>query len=273
MGFKSKISNETIQEEIEENNEENIDDESDDYYESDEVIEEIKKEIEEIKPIVKKKVNKKVVKKVAKKGKIITTDNGEQIEVIMKKKPKKPKIIYLSESEDEEEIIQVAPKKQKRGRPKKSTTKQVVEYVDKDGNKVDTRKKAKQTIINHDIKEKPLTASEIKLIELEQKLAELSAVSGKTILSTKKGKVDKRMVKPPTEKQLAARKKFIENNKLRNLKKKEEKELAKKNSSKDNVKEVLNELSNIKKEKVKQLEQKKEEVKIETKVVIDDFFN
>jgi hypothetical protein len=39
------------------------------------------------------------------------------------------------------------------------------------------------------------------------------------------------------------------------------------------VKEVLNELSNIKKEKIKQLEEKKEEVKIETKVVIDDFFN
>ena len=266
MGFKSKISNETIQEKIEENNEENIDDDSEEFYESDEVIEEIK---EEIKPIVKKKV----VKKVAKKGKIITTDNGEQIEVVIKKKAKKPKVIYLSESDEEEEIIQVAPKKKARGRPKKKDTKQVVEYVDKDGNKVDTRKKAKQTIINHDIKEKPLTASEIKLIELEQKLAELSAVSGKTILSTKKGKPDKRQVKAPTEKQLAARKTFLENNKIRQLKKKQEKELAKKNSSKDNVKEVLNELSNIKKEKIKQLEEKKEEVKIETKVVIDDFFN
>lgn len=270
MGFKSKLSNETIQEEIEENNEENIDDDSQEYYESDEKIEEINEEIEEIKPIVKKKV----VKKVAKRGKLITTPNGEQIEVIMKKKPKKPKVIYLSESEDENEIIQIAPKKKARGRPKKSTTKQVVEYVDGNGNKVDTRKKAKQTIINHDIKgEKPLTASEIKLIELEEKLAELSAVSGKTILSTKKNKVDKRMVKPPTEKQLAARKLFLENNKIRNLKKREEKEAKKKNSSKENVKEVLNELSNIKKEKVKQLEQKKEEVKIETKVVIDDFFN
>lgn len=269
MGFKSKISNETIQEKIEENNEENIDDDSEEFYESDEVIEEIKEEIEEIKPIVKKKV----VKKVAKKGKIITTDNGEQIEVVIKKKAKKPKVIYLSESDEEEEIIQIAPKKKARGRPKKKDTKQVVEYVDKDGNKVDTRKKAKQTIINHDIKEKPLTASEIKLIELEQKLAELSAVSGKTILSTKKGKPDKRQVKAPTEKQLAARKAFLENNKIRQLKKKEEKELAKKNSSKDNVKEVLNELSNIKKEKIKQLEEKKEEVKIETKVVIDDFFN
>jgi hypothetical protein len=269
MGFKSKQSNNIIQEKIELNNEENIDDDSEEFYESDEVIEEIKEEIEEIKPIVKKKV----VKKVAKKGKIITTDNGEQIEVVIKKKAKKPKVIYLSESDEEEEIIQVAPKKKARGRPKKKDTKQVVEYVDKDGNKVDTRKKAKQTIINHDIKEKPLTASEIKLIELEQKLAELSAVSGKTILSTKKGKPDKRQVKAPTEKQLAARKLFLENNKIRQLKKKEEKELAKKNSSKDNVKEVLNELSNIKKEKIKQLEEKKEEVKIETKVVIDDFFN
>ena len=267
MPFKSTNKNETIQEEIEENDKEIIQSETTETNESDDNEEEIEEEIE---PLVKKKL---VKRKVAKKSKFITTDNGEQIEVVIKKKKnKKPKIIYLSDSEDEEEIIQVAPKP-KRGRPKKKDTKQVVEYVDGNGNKVDTRKKAKQTIINHDIKEKPLTASEIKLIELEEKLAELSAVSGKTILSTKKGKVDKRMVKPPTEKQLAARKAFLENNKIRNLKKKEEKELAKKNSSKDNVKEVLNELSNIKKEKVKQLEQKKEEVKIETKVVIDDFFN
>tara|TARA_R110000824_G_scaffold17709_3_gene71392 strand:- start:587 stop:1396 length:810 start_codon:yes stop_codon:yes gene_type:complete len=269
MGFKSTNKNELIQSKIEQNDEEIIESETTEPNQSDDNEEEIEEKIEEIKPIVKNKVKKKV----AKKGKIITTDNGEKLQVIIKKKPKKPKIIYLSDSEDEEEIIQVAPKPKSRGRPRKSSITQVVEYVDKDGNKVDNRKKAKQTIINHDIKDKPLTASEIKLIELEQKLAELSAVSGKTILSTKKGKPDKRQVKQPTEKQLAARKAFLENNKIRNLKKKEQKEAKKKNESKDNVKEVLNELSNIKKQKIQQLEQKKEEVKIENKILIDNLFD
>ena len=267
MGFKSIKSNETIHEKIEENNEEKLEINETELNESEEIVEEIEEEIvEEI-----KKPKKKVVKKIAKKGKVITTGNGEQIEVVIKKKPKKPKVIYLSESDEEEQVIQIAPKP-KRGRPKKKETKQVVEYVDENGNKVDNRKKAKQTIINHNIKDKPLTASEIKLIELEEKLAELSAVSGKTILSTKKGKVDKRMTKPPTEKQLEARKKFIENNKIRNLKKKEAKELAKKESSKENVKEVLNELSNIKKQKINEIKKEKE-VKIEKNVLLDNFFD
>lgn len=263
MPFKSKNNIECIHEEIEETNEETNENEETELNETNETEDEIQQEIP--------------IKKDTKKIKKYKTANGE--EIIVKRKPKKkakPLVVYMSESEDDEEQQVIVKPKPKRGRPKNISKKTVVEYVDKNGNKVDSRKKAKQTIINHNIKDKPLTASEIKLIELEEKLAELSAVSGKNILSTKKGKVDKRMVKPPTEKQLAARKLFVENNKIRALKKREEKENKKKQQQKENVSIVVDELTKIKKEKMKAIEDEKKEQIKETKASapsIDNYFN
>jgi len=267
MPFKSTKTNDNKEEKLETIEEDNNDTNEEELNETDEINETVVNE--EIKQEISKEIKTKKDNKIKK----YKTENGEQIIVKKKPKKKKPLVVYMSESESDEEQKVIVKPKPKRGRPKNSSKKAVVEYVDKDGNKTDNRNKSKKTIINHPV-DKPLTASEIKLIELEQKLAELEAVSGKKILSTKKGKIDKRQTKAPTEKQIAQRKKFVEDNKLRALKRKEEKEAKKKEQSKEDVKAVVDELTKMKKEKMKQIEiDKKEEIKEQPKLMVDDYFN
>ena len=220
------------------------------------------------------------------KSRIYKTEDGTQVEVKRGRKPKKkPLVVYLSESEEDEQKVIIKPKRGK-GRPKAKKVTPTVVYIDADGNESTSRNTAKQTIINHSPendteKMSKLSAKDIRLIELEEKLAELSAVSGKKILSTKKGKVDKRQTKPPTEKQLAARAKFVENNKIRLAKNRLLKEEKTKLKSKDTVKEVISELKNIKKQNEIKKDEIKEEIKKEqeikkpvvSKPLIDDIFN
>ena len=60
-------------------------------------------------------------------------------------------------------------------------------------------------------------------MELEVKLLELQGVSGNANLKlNRKGKVDGRMVKVSTAKQIQATKRLVEMNKLRRMKKKED---------------------------------------------------
>ena len=102
--------------------------------------------------------------------------------------------------------------KGRKGRPKASKNKCSIKYVDDNGVEQSSRNKSKRTIIEHAEPGRKLTAKEVKLLALEEKMAELEAVTGKKLLSTKKMKVDQRTIKKPTERQLAARAKFVSDN-------------------------------------------------------------
>jgi hypothetical protein len=185
------------------------------------------------------------------------------IETTRKNKPA-PIVVYLDELVGEEQAPQVIVKqKRTKGRPKKT---KIVEYVDKDGLPLTKKtKECKQTIINHG-DDKPLTDKELELIKLQERIVELEHVSGKTILSTKKGKIDKRSTKPPTEKQLAARKKFAEASKARHAKIKADKEAKKQSETKDSVKAVVSELQQIKAESL----QKQKQDELQKQLIIEE---
>ena len=70
--------------------------------------------------------------------------------------------------------------------------------------------------------QKELTRKQLRELELHTKLAELQLISGNPSLKlTKKGAVDKRMVKTRSAAQLQATKNLVELNKMKRLKKKE----------------------------------------------------
>ena len=70
--------------------------------------------------------------------------------------------------------------------------------------------------------QKELTRKQLKELELHTKLAELQLISGNPSLKlTKRGVVDKRMVKVRTPAQLRATKDLVELNKRKRLRKKE----------------------------------------------------
>jgi hypothetical protein len=178
-------------------------------------------------------------------------------DIIIKKrnsrsKPK-PIIIFEEDLYGETQAQQIIVKKKPtKGRPKKP--KPIVEYVNEHGETIDKDDSPEQIVINKPKKEK-LSAKDLKMLQLQEKILELETVSGKTIRGTKKGNIDKRQTKPPTEKQLLARKKFVENNKLRNEAKKAKKLEQNKIAKKDDVKIVIDELQELKK---KSLDEKKQ---------------
>ena len=191
----------------------------------------------------------------------ITTDCGQEIIIKKSRSTKKqnitkPIVLYMEDLVDNGVMPQqqvVVKQKKGKGRPKKPTP--LVQYVNKNDEIQDEDDgDVNQVIINKPQKQK-LSAKDLKMLELQQKIVELEAVSGKKIRGTKKGAVDKRNVKPPTEKQLAQRKKFVEDNRLRREAKNKKKEEEKKLKDKDNVKIVVNELAELKKQNALQKEQ------------------
>ena len=191
----------------------------------------------------------------------ITTDCGQEIIIkksrsTKKQKITKPIVVYMEDLVEQnllptQEIV--VKQKKGKGRPKKA--KPVVEYVTKDNEiQSDDDSNVEQIIINKPKKEK-FSKKDLKMLELQEKIIELETVSGKKIRGTKKYTVDKRSTKPPTEKQQAQRKKFVEDNRLRREAKKKEKEEQTKIKTKDNVKDVINELSELKKQNALQKEQ------------------
>jgi len=210
-------------------------------------------------------------------SKVVKTDVGEVLVKRGRKPKKKPIVVYLSESEDEEPQKVIV--KKKKGRPKGTKDKCSIKYLDAEGNEHDSRNKANKTVIEHTEPERKMTMKELKLIALEEKMAEMEAITGKKLLSTKKGKVDQRTVKKPTDKQLAARAKFVENNAKRRLAKKMEKENDAKKLAKDSVKVVVDELVSTKKANSKKKAEILAEIKQESEKVKkvektnDDLFN
>ncbi len=191
----------------------------------------------------------------------IKTDCGQEIIIkksrsTRKQNISKPIVLYMEDLVDngvmpQQEVI--VKQKKGKGRPKKKNP-PVVQYVNKD-NQIQSEDDGdvEQVIINKPKKEK-ISKKDLKMMELQQKIVELEAVSGKKIRGTKKGQVDKRNVKPPTEKQLAQRKKFVEDNRLRREAKNKQKQEQDKLKTKDNVKDVVNELAELKKQNAEQRE-------------------
>ncbi len=181
--------------------------------------------------------------------KTIKSACGSDIIIKKRNNRSKPRPIVIfeedlyGETEPQQVIVKKKPTK---GRPKKKPP-PVVEYINNKGETVDNDDiNIEQVIINKPQKQK-LSAKDLKLIELQEKILQLETVSGKKIRGTKKGNIDKRQTKPPSEKQIAARKKFIEDNRLRREAKKKEKEDKSKLDKKADVKVVIDELQEIKK--------------------------
>jgi len=190
----------------------------------------------------------------------IMTDCGREI-IIKQSRSKKKKNITPPIVLYAEDLVPAMPQqqvivKQKKGRGRPKTKEPpIVQYVNKNDEIQDEDDgDIQQVVINKPKKEK-LSKKDLKMMELQAKIVELEAVSGKKIRGTKKGNVDKRNVKPPTEKQLAQRKKFVEDNKLRREKKRKEQEEEKKSQDKDNVKIVVQELAELKKKNQEQKQQ------------------
>ncbi len=199
----------------------------------------------------------------------LKTDCGNEIIIKKtrgrKKSITKPIVVYMEDLIEQDVLPEqkvIVKQKRGKGRPKKKEP-PIVQYVNKNDEIQDEDDgDVSQVIINKPSKEK-LSAKDLKLLELQQKIAELEAVSGKKIRGTKKGAVDKRQTKAPSEAQIQARKKFVENNKLRNEAKKKKKEEEQKIKNKENVKDVIDELAELKKQNALQKEQLKAQLEKE----------
>jgi hypothetical protein len=214
--------------------------------------------------ISNKKDNQKLVRT---KSRIIKSVCGQEIELQYRsEKPKKTKpiVVYYEDIVDTPKPAKVIVKKKRgKGRPKKE---QLIEYVNEEGNSVEDKMLASQTIINAP-KEEKYSKKDLEMMELQKKIMELEAVSGKKIRATRKGKVDGRQTKAPTEKQLEARRKFVEANKSRHAKRKADKEEENKLSNKQNVKEVIQELTEIKKQAI---QKKTDEDELRNKILEEE---
>ena len=140
----------------------------------------------------------------------------------------------------EEEVL--SPVKKKKGRPAKTLE----------------EKLAKQTIVKEKliymipnesggydkVKNKQLTARDIKKIEEEKKITEMEKELGKKLLRKSNGKLDKRSVgeKTRTPAQIEATKKMLAANEKRRAAQKELKNMKKEIKTKEVVKEALNEV-------------------------------
>lgn len=223
--------------------------ENNENYESDSSISEseIENTIEESKLRKQKNAEYKLKKQKERVIKSVKTSDPEiEVELkskITKKKPRKI-VIYKEDLEEEEEEFEIVQKQKKAGRPKKP---KIVKYMDKNNNETDDRLKSEQVIIDTS-HTKELSEKELKILKLEERLAELEAVSGKKLRGTKKGNPDKRQVKPRTQKQIEASERLVAFNKAK-------REAKLKDNTKSAVKEIITELSTKQKQE-KVIEQK-----------------
>jgi len=209
----------------------------------DEEIEEVQ-EVKEIEVKQKRKYTKRQPKKTIK-----TSD--ENVTVLLKshkKGPKKKQVIVYREDLPVEPIEIVEKVRRPAGRPKK---KELVKIV-KEENEPDCVVFEKPSKVK-------MTERELKKMELEVKLLELQKISGNANLKLNKGgKVDGRMIKVRTAKQIQATKNLVEANKLRRMKKKNDEKQAILGEQQEVVKNILGTLAQNKVAKVEQDNQKAE---------------
>jgi hypothetical protein len=209
-----------------------------------EEIQEIEK-IEEVKIKPKRKYTKRQPKETIK-----TSD--ENVTVLLKsrkKGPKKKQVIVYREDLPVEPIEIVEKVKRPAGRPKK---KELVKIV-KEENEPDCVVFEKPSKVT-------MTARELKKMELEVRLLELQGVSGNSNLKlNRKGKVDGRMVKVRTAKQIQATKNLVEMNKMKRLRKKENEKQEILGEQQEVVKNILGTLAQNKVAKIEEDNQKAQE--------------
>ena len=209
-----------------------------------EEIQEIEK-IEEVKIKPKRKYTKRQPKETIK-----TSD--ENVTVLLKsrkKGPKKKQVIVYREDLPVEPIEIVEKVKRPAGRPKKKELVKIVKELD-EPDCVVFEKPSKVT----------MTARELKKMELEVRLLELQGVSGNSNLKlNRKGKVDGRMVKVRTAKQIQATKNLVEMNKMKRLRKKENEKQEILGEQQEVVKNILGTLAQNKVAKIEEDNQKAQE--------------
>ena len=217
------------------------DDDSEETLNDEEEVQEIEK-IEEVEVKQKRKYTKRQPKKTIK-----TSD--ENVTVLLKshkKGPRKKQVIVYREDLPVEPIEIVEKVRRPAGRPKK---KELVKIV-KEENEPDCVVFEKPSKVT-------MTARELKKMELEVRLLELQGVSGNSNLKlNRKGKVDGRMVKVRTEKQIQATKNLVEMNKMKRLKRKEDEKQAILGEQQEVVKNILGTLAQNKVAKVEEDNQK-----------------
>jgi len=210
----------------------------------DEEVQEIQ-EVKEIEVKPKRKYTKRQPKETIK-----TSD--ENVTVLLKtrkKGPRKKQVVIYREDLPVEPIEIVEKVKRPAGRPKK---KELVKII-KEENEPDCVVFEKPSKVT-------MTARELKKMELEIRLLELQGVSGNSNLKlNRKGKVDGRMVKIRTEKQIQATKNLVEANKLRRMKKKEDERQEVLGEQQEVVKNILGTLAQNKVAKVEEDNQKAQE--------------
>jgi hypothetical protein len=206
-----------------------------------EEIQEIEK-IEEVKIKPKRKYTKRQPKETIK-----TSD--ENVTVLLKsrkKGPKKKQVIVYREDLPVEPIEIVEKVKRPAGRPKKKELVKIVKELDEP-----------DCIVFEKPSKVKMTARELKKMELEIRLLELQGVSGNSNLKlNKKGKVDGRMVKVRTQKQIEATARLVEANKLRRMKKKDDEKQEILGEQQEVVKNILGTLAQNKVAKIEQDNQK-----------------
>ena len=142
-----------------------------------------------------------------------TSDPNIEVQVKTRKKgPRKKVITVYREDVKVDPLIIRGKVRRPRGRPKQ---KEIEIIKDSDDDDV--------VIVPKPSPQKELTRKQLKELELHTKLAELQLISGNPSLKlTKRGAVDKRMVKTRTAAQVQATKNLVELNKIKRLRKKED---------------------------------------------------
>jgi len=196
-------------------------------------------QLDQPKPVKSPPDNKK--RKKTKKDYIKTSDPNVDLCIVKKKPgPRPKKIVYIYKDQLPDEEIEIVEKiRRPKGRPKKK----IVKYIDNHSKEVKDRLDAKQVIIELPDDKKELSAKDIKILELQERLVELEAVSGKKIRAGRNGKPDGRQISKRSDKQIAAAKALVERNRIM----REQKKTAQmKKDTKDSVKEVIGELAQVK---------------------------
>jgi len=207
----------------------------------DEEVQEIEK-IKEIEVKPKRKYTKRQPKETIK-----TSDENVTVLLKTRKKGPKPKQVIIYREDLPVEPIEIVEKvKRPAGRPKKKDLVKIVKEVDEP-----------DCIVFEKPSKVAMTARELKKMELQVRLLELQGVSGNSNLKlNRKGKVDGRMVKVRTEKQIQATKNLVEMNKMKRLKKKENEKQEILGEQQEVVKNILGTLAQNKVAKVEQDNQK-----------------
>ena len=163
--------------------------------------------------------------------------------VVEEIKLKNNKKIIQDEVQDEELL---SPVKKKKGRPAKTEHEKLEEKLSK---KTIIKEKIVYMIPDEsggykEVKNKQLTARDLKKIEERKKAEQMELELGKKLLRTKSGKVDKRSIgeRTRTPAQIAATKAMLEANVKRRQAQKELKDMKKENKTKEIVKQSLEEV-------------------------------